>query len=102
MEYFSCSNCKKKQPFKRIYLMSKISTWRCYNCDVLLKPQNLTGASNTLGFISYVVPGYLGLYYFKIGFLNSMLVGLVCGIVFYILSLFYYYKRTILKEVDDF
>lgn len=99
MKNFSCPTCKRKQALKHLFLMGKLSTWNCDNCNRLLKPKNLSNKSNYIGMAVIVIPGYILLHIVKMPFRPAMLFLTLLGILFYLASLVYFYKTTYLEEV---
>lgn len=96
---FKCPNCKNKQHLKNLFLMNRDSSWRCHKCNTLIKPKNLSSNSNIIGFLSVVFPSYFSIFILKYKLLPSLLVGLLFGLLTYILSLVYFYKNCQLEEI---
>ena len=99
MKPFSCPCCGKKQAFKRVLLLSNVSTWRCPKCNAILSPKPMSVYSGLIGFIGSAFPAYISLFKLGYPFWKGMLVGVAGGVVTYLLIVcYYYYYASILEK----
>lgn len=96
---FTCPHCLHKQPIKKLFFMSNLSEWRCQSCNTLLKPKKLTNKALIFGFLSVIIPAYFCIFYLEYTLMPSLLVGLIFGIIAYIISLIYFYYNTEFEEI---
>lgn len=96
---FACPKCGSKQHLKHLFFMSNTSIWHCHKCDILIKPEKMSLISNYIGFFAAVVPTYYCMFVLKFCISTVMMIGLLFGLLTYILSLIYYYMRIKLEEV---
>ena len=97
--FFTCLNCGTKQYLRHLLFMSNASTWHCHKCNILLKPEKMSLASTYIGFFAVVIPTYYCMFILKYRIGIVMAIGLLFGILAYLLSLVYYYVRIRLEEV---
>lgn len=95
---YTCPTCGKKQPIKKIFFLSNLSKWECQNCKSIIKPKNLSNKAWIFGFLSFVLPAYYSIFILKKELLASMSLGLLFGVIVYLISLVYFYKITEFEE----
>lgn len=100
---FSCPNCQSKQRIKHLFFFTNSTTWHCHQCNTVLKPKKLS--SYAIFLISFlpgvlvIVPSFYTIYILKYKLIKALLVGLLFGILAYILAILYYYFNVKLEEV---
>jgi len=95
---FTCPVCGEKQPTKKIFFLSNLSKWECKNCKSIIKPKSLSNKAWIFGFLSFVLPAYYSIFILKKELLESMSLGLLFGIIAYLISLVYFYKTIEFEE----
>ncbi len=96
---FSCPNCHSKQKLKYLYFMSNSSVWHCHKCNSVLKPEKMSTHTVQIGFLSVVIPSFYCMIVLKYKLFKTLFIGLMFGILAYVLVLFYYYYTVKLEEV---
>jgi transposase-like protein len=96
---FSCPNCHSQQKLKHIYFMSNNSVWHCHKCNSVLKPEIMSTYTVQIGFLSVVIPSYYCMLVLKYKLFKTLFIGLMFGVLAYVLILFYYYYTVKLEEV---
>ena len=100
---FVCPHCSKKQPLKKLLLLSNFSKWNCPYCRTEIAPEK-KGATRgavygVLGALSTAIPANYCLYMLNYSLLKSMLVAFGCGIICCALIIIYLYKNTKLIKI---
>lgn len=94
---FTCPHCAKKQPLKKLLLLSNFSKWNCPYCETEIAPEKknpVHGAVyGVLGALSTAVPANYCLYMLNYSFPKSMLIAFGCGIICYALIITYLYRN---------
>ena len=96
---YSCPRCHSKQKIKHLFLMSNNTTWHCDNCNTLLKPEKMTNLTFIGGFLSTVIPACYSIIFLKNKLSKSLFIGLICGLIGYLIIILYYYFNIKLEEV---
>ena len=93
---FICPHCSKKQPLKKLLLLSNFSKWNCPYCGMEVAPEKKSitrgAVYGVLGALSTAVPANYCLYMLNYSFPKSMLIAFGCGIICYTLIITYLYK----------
>ena len=94
---FACSHCTKKQPLKKLLLLSNFSKWNCPYCGTEIAPEKKSAVHGAvygvLGALSTAVPANYCLYMLNYSFPKSMLIAFGCGIICYALIITYLYRN---------
>ena len=94
---FICPHCSKKQPLKKLLLLSNFSKWNCPYCETEIAPEKkgiTRGAVyGILGALSTAIPANYCLYMLNYSFPKSMLIAFGCGIICYALIITYLYRN---------
>ena len=94
---FVCPHCDKKQPLKKLLLLSNFSKWNCPHCGTEVAPEKKSpvhgAVYGVLGALSTAVPANYGLYMLNYSLPKSMLIAFGCGIVCYTLIITYLYMN---------
>ena len=100
---FVCPHCSKKQPLKKLLLLSNFSKWNCPYCGTEIAPEKkgaIHGAVyGVLGALSTAVPANYCLYMLNYSLYKSMLIAFGCGIICCALIIIYLYKNTKLIKI---
>ena len=100
---FVCPHCGKKQPLKKLLLLSNFSKWNCPYCGTEIateKKSTVHGAVyGVLGALSTAVPANYCLYMLNYSLPKSMLITFGCGIIYCALIIIYLYKNTKLIKI---
>jgi uncharacterized protein (DUF983 family) len=91
---FCCPSCGYKQPLKKVFLMNNNSHWKCMNCETEIRPERLSSITSLFGFFSIVIPAIISLYIYRNPLFLSMGIGLFSAFIFYLITVFYYFKTT--------
>ena len=90
---FVCSHCGKKQPLKKLLLLSNFSKWNCPHCGTEVAPEKKSAVHGAvygvLGALSTAVPANYCLYMLNYSLPKSMLIAFGYGIVCYTLIITY-------------
>ena len=90
---FACPHCGKKQPLKKLLLLSNFSKWNCPHCGTEVAPEKKSAVHGAvygvLGALSTAVPANYCLYMLNYSFPKSMLIAFGYGIVCYTLIITY-------------
>ena len=90
---FVCPHCSKKQPLKKLLLLSNFSKWNCPHCGTEVAPEKKSAVHGAvygvLGALSTAVPANYCLYMLNYSFPKSMLIAFGCGIIYYTLIITY-------------
>ena len=66
---FACPHCGKKQPLKKLLLLSNFSKWNCPHCGTEVAPEKKSAVHGAvygvLGALSTAVPANYCLYFLK-------------------------------------
>ena len=93
---FICPHCSKKQPLKKLLLLSNFSKWNCPSCGMEVAPEKKSitrgAVYGVLGALSTAVPANYCLYMLNYSLPKSMLIAFGCGIICYTLIITYLYK----------
>ena len=93
---FVCPHCGKKQPLKKLLLLSNFSKWNCPYCGMEVAPEKKSitrgAVYGVLGALSTAVPANYCLYMLNYSLPKSMLIAFGCGIICYTLIITYLYK----------
>ena len=94
---FVCPHCSKKQPLKKLLLLSNFSKWNCPHCETEVAPEKKSAVHGAvygvLGALSTAVPANYCLYILNYSFPKSMLIAFSCGIICYTLIITYLYRN---------
>jgi len=94
---FTCPHCGKKQPLKKLLLLSNFSKWNCSHCGTEVAPEKkspIHGAVyGVLGALSTAVPANYCLYMLNYSLPKSMLIAFGSGIICYALIITYLYRN---------
>ena len=94
---FICPHCDKKQPLKKLLLLSNFSKWNCPYCETEIAPEKkgaIHGAVyGVLGALSTAIPANYCLYMLNYSFPKSMLIAFGCGVACYALIITYLYRN---------
>jgi hypothetical protein len=94
---FACPHCSKKQPLKKLLLLSNFSKWNCPHCGTEVAPEKKSAVHGAvygvLGALSTAVPANYCLYMLNYSFPKSMLIAFGCGIICYTLIITYLYRN---------
>jgi len=94
---FACPHCSKKQPLKKLLLLSIFSKWNCPHCGTEVAPEKKSAVHGAvygvLGALSTAVPANYCLYMLNYSFPKSMLIAFGCGIICYTLIITYLYRN---------
>ena len=100
---FVCPHCGKKQPLKKLLLLSNFSKWYCPHCGTEVAPEKKSpvhgAVYGVLGALSTAVPANYCLYMLIYSLPKSMLIAFGCGIICYALIIIYLYKNTKLIKI---
>ena len=100
---FTCPHCGKKQPLKKLLLLSNFSKWNCPYCKTEIAPEKKSAVHGAvygvLGAHSTAVPANYCLYMLNYSLPKSMLIAFGCGIICYALIIIYLYKNTKLIKI---
>ena len=100
---FTCPHCSKKQPLKKLLLLSNFSKWNCPYCGTEIAPEKKSpvhgAVYGVLGALSTAIPANYCLYMLNYSLPKSMLVAFGCGIIYYTLIIIYLYKTTKLIKI---
>ena len=92
---FACPHCGKKQPLKKLLLLSNFSKWNCPHGGTEVAPEKKSAVHGAvygvLGALSTAVPANYCLYMLNHSFPKSMLIAFGCGIICYALIITYLY-----------
>ena len=90
---FACPHCGKKQPLKKLLLLSNFSKWNCPHCGTEVAPEKKSAVHGAvygvLGALSTAVPANSCLYMLNYSLPKSMLIAFGYGIVCYTLIITY-------------
>ena len=93
---FACPHCDKKQPLKKLLLLSNFSKWNCPHYGTEVTPEKKSpvhgAVYGVLGALSTAVPANYCLYMLNYSLPKSMLIAFGCGIICYTLIITYLYK----------
>ena len=93
---FACPHCGKKQPLKKLLLLSNFNKWNCPHCGTEVAPKKKSAVHGAvygvLGALSTAVPANYCLYMLNYSLPKSMLIAFGCGIFCYTLIIIYLYK----------
>ena len=100
---FVCPHCSKKQPLKKLLLLSNFSKWNYPYCRTEIAPEK-KGATRgavygVLGALSTAIPANYCLYTLNSSLPKSMLIAFGCGIIYCALIIIYLYKNTKLIKI---
>jgi len=100
---FVCPHCSKKQPLKKLLLLSNFSKWNCPYCRTEIAPEK-KGATRgavygVLGALSTAIPANYCLYMLNYSLLKSMLIAFGCGIICCALIITYLYRNIKLIKI---
>ena len=94
---FAYPHCGKKQPLKKLLLLSNFSKWNCPYCGTEIAPEKKStvhgAVYGVLGALSTAVPANYCLYILNYSFPKSMLIAFSCGIICYTLIITYLYRN---------
>ena len=94
---FTCPHCGKKQPLKKLLLLSNFSKWNCPHCGTEVAPEKKSpvhgAVYGVLGALSTAVPANYCLYMLNYSLPKSMLIAFGCGIICYALIITYLYRN---------
>ena len=94
---FTCPHCGKKQPLKKLLLLSNFSKCNCPHCGTEVAPEKKSpvhgAVYGVLGALSTAVPANYCLYMLNYSFPKSMLIAFGCGIIYYALIITYLYRN---------
>ena len=100
---FACPHCGKKQPLKKLLLLSNFSKWNCPHCGTEVAPEKKSpvhgAVYGVLGALSTAVPANYCLYMLNYSLPKSMLIAFGCGIICCALIISYLYKTTKLIKI---
>ena len=100
---FTCPHCGKKQPLKKLLLLSNFSKWSCPHCGTVVAPEKKSAVHGAvygiLGALSTAVPANYCLYMLNYSLPKSMLITFGCGIIYCALIIIYLYKNTKLIKI---
>ena len=90
---FACPHCGKKQPLKKLLLLSNFIKWNCPHCGTEVAPEKKSAVHGAvygvLGALSTAVPANYCLYMLNYSLPKSMLIAFGYGIVCYTLIITY-------------
>lgn len=93
---FACPHCGKRQPLKKLLLLSNFSKWNCPYCRTEIAPEKKSpvhgAVYGVLGALSTAVPANYCLYMINYSFPKSMLIAFGCGIIYCTLIIICLYK----------
>ena len=93
----ACPHCDKKQPLKKLLLLSNFSKWNCPHCGTEVAPEKKSpvhgAVYGVLGALSTAVPANYCLYMLIYSLPKSMLIAFGCGIICYALIITYLYRN---------
>jgi len=100
---FVCPHCSKKQPLKKLLLLSNFSKWNYPYCRTEIAPEK-KGATRgavygVLGALSTAIPANYCLYMLNYSLLKSMLIAFGCGIICCALIITYLYRNIKLIKI---
>lgn len=94
---FACPHCDKKQPLKKLLLLSNFSKWNCPHCGTEVAPEKKSpvhgAVYGVLGALSTAVPANYCLYMLIYSLPKSMLIAFGCGIICYAPIITYLYRN---------
>ena len=94
---FVCPHCDKKQPLKKLLLLSNFSKWNCPHCGTEVAPEKKSpvhgAVYGVLGALSTAVPANYCSYMLIYSLPKSMLIAFGCGIICYALIITYLYRN---------
>jgi len=96
MKKFICPRCYASQKLKHLYFLSMNSSWRCPECNILLKPKKLTARLTYLGILIISICAIIFLSFLKLSLLKAIIIAPIIGFFISLLSI---YKTIILEEV---
>lgn len=99
MKNFSCPNCSSKQKIKILFFANNNTSWRCHKCNTLLKFEKFNNSAFMFGFLSTAVPAYIALNILYFEIFNSLFIGFIFGLVYYLIVVLYYYYNKKVVEV---
>ncbi len=89
---YTCPNCKNKLPFKNLFTLTNGSNVVCNHCGMVSEPEKMGSWYALGGFLSFVFPFKVASIYIDSFFL-SLLIGLLGGIIYYTIILYYVYNN---------
>ena len=90
---FACPHCGKKQPLKKLLLLSNFSKWNYPHCGTEVAPEKKSAVYGVLGALSTAVPANYCLYMLIYSLPKSILIAFGCGIICYALIITYLYRN---------